>query len=1046
MAEKKEYKYYAFISYSHKDKKCANWLYRKLCSYRLPRIVKKSDKNLPNKLTPLFLDEYHLQAGKIKDNINTELDSAKNLIVICSPNITVANSDGINWIDYEVEYFANSGKENNIIPVMVDGDKSISFSPTLKKLDVLAQDVSKFSRDRIISNVVAGLLGLDPDVLWRDEKRRIIRRRWINGCFALLGMSILSLISLFYWDYNRTYIECYSDYVDKFGIPSGIALLDDATVSKRYSHYRFVYRGRYGLVGKRILREVVHANSVGLPIPQKIPIVQHRHPIQRFYYHEKGGNKWLINTIVYYTENEEEICRCRVVDSDRNPDNTVFEYNDRFRAVENTPLKVGCWRDGFDRDKIFISYPEKKDRVFRDKYFDRILIERNRAGFPVVIKYYKSLGAYAVPCVNTDGIFIVSNQYDSVGRLIKADYCGNDKASYSYVTSYDSNGLLKQITYDKCQRKYDEIRYNQDGNMICLKSIEEDDHTVPTFKLDRSYHFDYSNEGVCNKVDFKANDNLIGGVLFDYDKASLLLKRSIYYGSDGEPILYGVNSAVGYEYHRDVEGIVRPYKIFFSWDDYLKNPYLKKMVDSNNQVIKQLWCDKDGNLKENSKGYAGWSRSYTLWGEGVLSGIKNEKIEYFDSKNKPASTMPVVHRSYDVQGRPLVVTFTDLDAHPRPYLWGCVGMNYIWENNVLKECRYKYQNVTGQSVTNLFEGWRPLYDDDYMNETNRVYLVKDIDGTVYEVFSLMRDASLSFRNNCDIVACCNYNGHHIQFEGILGFFKTEDFCYPIGWLADHVNNRSVEFNEDGVVIDDLLVEPKINVESNIVGYLSDGSFINIGRDEKKLALNSRVDDKGREIECMYISVSTLMSGGEKKKFIKGEDGTYGYIVVYGENESLRTYIDQDRRMMENKSGEAMVLLCEEDSDIPNAKIIFDKNKNGVAEVHIFEEILKDGQADKAGIRKGDILMSINDELVMMDSNWNFGKRSKGPSILYIARKENDRWLKYSVKINEGMVGVKLGKSRIKLSEDVFPKNIRFRVYNKFEKLLQNAKPVERKGE
>ena len=150
MVEQKEFKYYAFISYSHKDKKWANWLYRKLCSYRLPRIVKKSDKNLPNKLTPLFLDEYHLQAGKIKDNINKELDSAKNLIVICSPNITVVNPDGVNWIDYEVEYFVNSGKENNIIPVMVDGDKSISFSPTLKRFDVLAQDVSKFSKERII--------------------------------------------------------------------------------------------------------------------------------------------------------------------------------------------------------------------------------------------------------------------------------------------------------------------------------------------------------------------------------------------------------------------------------------------------------------------------------------------------------------------------------------------------------------------------------------------------------------------------------------------------------------------------------------------------------------------------------------------------------------------------------------------------------------------------------------------------------------------------------------------------------------------------------
>lgn len=243
MAEQKDYKYYAFISYSHKDKKWANWLYRKLCSYRLPRIVKKSDKNLPNKLTPLFLDEYHLQAGKIKDNINKELDSAKNLIVICSPNITVANPDGINWIDYEVEYFANSGKANNIIPVMVDGDKSISFSPTLKRLDVLAQDVSKLSKDRIISNVVAGLLGLDPDVLWRDERRRLIRRRIINSCLAVLCLVALSLAGLLYWDLTRTHVEYFAESSNMFGVDVGKSPISAGELNSLPMAYRFEYKG-----------------------------------------------------------------------------------------------------------------------------------------------------------------------------------------------------------------------------------------------------------------------------------------------------------------------------------------------------------------------------------------------------------------------------------------------------------------------------------------------------------------------------------------------------------------------------------------------------------------------------------------------------------------------------------------------------------------------------------------------------------------------------------------------------------------------------------
>ena len=218
MESKKEFKYYAFISYSHKDKKWANWLYRKLSAYRLPRIVKKSNRDLPRSLTPLFLDEYHLQAGKIRDNINKELDSSKNLIVICSPNIIEPNGDGINWIDYEVEYFSRSGKTNRIIPVLVEGDKSTSFCDTLKKLDVLAQDVPKHKEARVISNVVAGLLELDPDLLWRDEQRRRKKRMIFTSCLAALGILFLSLLGLMCWDWNRTHIEYFTDTYEMFGI------------------------------------------------------------------------------------------------------------------------------------------------------------------------------------------------------------------------------------------------------------------------------------------------------------------------------------------------------------------------------------------------------------------------------------------------------------------------------------------------------------------------------------------------------------------------------------------------------------------------------------------------------------------------------------------------------------------------------------------------------------------------------------------------------------------------------------------------------------
>ena len=257
METKKKFKYYAFISYSHKDKKWANWLYRKLSAYRLPRIVKKSNRDLPRSLTPLFLDEYHLQAGKIRDNINKELDSSKNLIVICSPNIIEPNGDGINWIDYEVEYFSRSGKTNRIIPVLVEGDKSTSFCDTLKKLDVLAQDVPKHKEARIISNVVAGLLELDPDLLWRDEQRRRKKRMIFTSCLAALGILFLSLLGLMCWDWNRTHIEYFTDSGDRItGLDAEIYIAADnyktnnkglRKSSSLYQKYAFIYGAKWML-------------------------------------------------------------------------------------------------------------------------------------------------------------------------------------------------------------------------------------------------------------------------------------------------------------------------------------------------------------------------------------------------------------------------------------------------------------------------------------------------------------------------------------------------------------------------------------------------------------------------------------------------------------------------------------------------------------------------------------------------------------------------------------------------------------------------------
>ncbi|MBQ7267747.1 MAG: toll/interleukin-1 receptor domain-containing protein, partial [Synergistaceae bacterium] len=77
--EEKSYKYYAFISYSHKDKKIAQKLHKRLRSYHLPSNLVRKHPELPKKLGTIFLDEANLVAngGSLTESLRGYLDESK---------------------------------------------------------------------------------------------------------------------------------------------------------------------------------------------------------------------------------------------------------------------------------------------------------------------------------------------------------------------------------------------------------------------------------------------------------------------------------------------------------------------------------------------------------------------------------------------------------------------------------------------------------------------------------------------------------------------------------------------------------------------------------------------------------------------------------------------------------------------------------------------------------------------------------------------------------------------------------------------------------
>ena len=77
-----EFRYKAFISYSHRDERWAAWLHRALESYRIPRklVGKKYDADeVPARIRPVFRDRDELpSATDLSSSVKQALSESEN--------------------------------------------------------------------------------------------------------------------------------------------------------------------------------------------------------------------------------------------------------------------------------------------------------------------------------------------------------------------------------------------------------------------------------------------------------------------------------------------------------------------------------------------------------------------------------------------------------------------------------------------------------------------------------------------------------------------------------------------------------------------------------------------------------------------------------------------------------------------------------------------------------------------------------------------------------------------------------------------------------
>jgi hypothetical protein len=201
-----ESKYWAFISYSHRDEVWATWIHRALETYRLPKGVAGGDfhgEKIPPRLRPVFRDRDELAGGAdLGSKLRRHLRESRTLIVICSPKSAKSK-----WVNEEVRYFKSLGREHRVLCLVVGGEPYASDVPGQEEMECfpaairyqvnaagevstepaepLAADVRprKDGKSAALLKLVAGILDIGYDRLRQREARRQKMRRlqWLAG-------------------------------------------------------------------------------------------------------------------------------------------------------------------------------------------------------------------------------------------------------------------------------------------------------------------------------------------------------------------------------------------------------------------------------------------------------------------------------------------------------------------------------------------------------------------------------------------------------------------------------------------------------------------------------------------------------------------------------------------------------------------------------------------------------------------------------------------------------------------------------------------------
>ncbi len=616
------YRYYAFISYSRKDKKWVDWLQKNIEHYKIPTVLRDEysnlGKSLPKFVRPIFRDTTDITPkGGLALTLQQELEQSKYLIVVCSPSSAKPNADGTHWVNDEIIEFQKMGRNNHIIPFIVEGnpespDPAIQcYPPALLELDdkplgiCMHEDAKPTSflrkilrfvgldvaANNALLKVVAVLLNVYYDEL---KRRHQVRERKRN---AIMAMLLLFCMAFGFWVYDKNYrikTYYYTDYIYRYGVPEGVFPLDVGEMQARSEHYRLIYKG-----GKLLELRYVNSSNKLLKHPTGLTLSpskalfsdydEENRPRSTQYYNEKNEETMYLSwtrdrkAVDFKRAKSQDSASPMALSASMAAQLDAVEANKRSAIIR---YKFEYDDVGFATKQWFMSSAYDNSNTSDANGIFGYIFEKNPYNIATKQSYMDFDGS-AMSIKN--GTSSIGYEYDEKGRL-------------SSISFFDKNGnlLLQNENYAKVIKNY-----NEDGNVIEESFLGADNKPILTV------------DGYAKlKQKFDARGNVI---------------EQVYLGINDELVLY--NGVAKLKQKFDKRGSIIEQEYFDINDKPVLNDdgiaKLTQRYDDQLNIREQVFLGINNELILNKEGIAKLTQKFDEKGnkiEEAYFGINNEPI------------------------------------------------------------------------------------------------------------------------------------------------------------------------------------------------------------------------------------------------------------------------------------------------------------------------------------------------------------------------------------------------------------------------------------